>query len=121
MTSSNYVTMQRGQSEKMAKVLWWVSVEVKRSVKVFQSATIVAAKPGDSFGSLLDRLCSEYRDETIDKVIITSAASKGTTHTVPLCAPVVQVRQSLYVCSIKDASVYHFCPHFLIGVSAVLV
>ena len=68
----------------------WLSVEVKRGAKVLQPATVVAVTQEESFGSLLGRVFEQYHDDTVEKTVIASS-SKGTAHTVPLCAPVLQV------------------------------
>lgn len=70
---------------------FWASVEVKRGAKVLQPATVLGVFSEDSFGSLLGRVCSRFQDETVEKALISSSLNKGTTHEVPLDAPVVQV------------------------------
>ena len=69
----------------------WSSVEVKRGAKVLQPATVLGVFAEDSFGSLLGRVCNKFQDETVEKVVISSPLNKGSTHVVPLGAPVVQV------------------------------
>ena len=85
----------------MASSFAWVSVLVKRGMKVVKERTILKCNWSDTFGELLPKLNEEFAVATVAKIVISNSEKfVDPCHVVPLDSPIqlCDEFQCKYVC-----------------------